>query len=330
MSHGIRRNPSDGTERSGETTGGWSPGWKGKRPRIAFIGLGIMGKSMARNLMRAGYELTVYNRSKGSVHELAAEGATPADSPKEAAAQSDVIITVVTDSPDVEQVVLGPEGAIHGARPGSVVIDMSTISPKVTREIGDALQEKGVAMLDAPVSGGDKGARDGTLSIMVGGDEAVFDACLPIFECMGKNVVRVGGRGTGQTVKLVNQIIVGLNLLAVAEGLSFAASAGVDVEKAHQVVTQGAAGSWALDYLGGKILAGDYAPGFMVKLQQKDLRLALEAAGELNLPLPGTALVHQMLRYVEGIGAGNEGTQALIKSYEALGAKKALAKPKAN
>lgn len=302
----------------------WSQGWTSERPRIGFIGLGIMGKSMARNLMRAGYEVTVYNRSKPAVEELAREGAATAASPKEVAQASDVVITIVTDSPDVVQVVLEENGVIHGARPGMVVIDMTTMSPQVTREIAQALADRGVAMLDAPVSGGDKGARDGTLSIMVGGDEQVLAACMPVLEAMGKTIVHVGSNGMGQTVKLVNQIIVGLNLMAVAEGLAFAASAGADVEKVLQVVTKGAAGSWALEYLGAKMAVGDYAPGFMVKLQQKDLKLALDAAGAHKIPLPGTALVHQMLRYVENIGAGDEGTQALIKAYEALGAASAV------
>ncbi|MBO2521633.1 MAG: 2-hydroxy-3-oxopropionate reductase [Firmicutes bacterium] len=297
----------------------WKRRWGHRRPRIGFIGLGIMGRPMARNLLRAGYSLTVYNRSRGPVDELAAEGAAPAGSPAELAAESDVIITIVTDSPDVEEVIAGERGVIHGARPGSAVIDMSTISPKVARELAARLAQKGVAMLDAPVSGGDKGAREGTLSIMVGGDREVFESCLPVLEAMGKTIVHVGENGMGQTVKLCNQIICSLNLLAVAEGLAFAAKAGADLEKVLQVVTRGAAGSWMLENLGPKMVAGDYAPGFMVKLQQKDLRLALEAAAEAGMPLPGTALVQQLFRHVEAKGFGSEGTQALVKALEALG-----------
>lgn len=324
MSDGMSERVSGGMDRELVTgTGGdriaWTKGWGGERPRIGFIGLGIMGRPMAKNLLRAGYSLTVYNRSKGAVQELVAAGASAADSPRELAAQADVIITIVTDSPDVAQVLTGEQGVIHGARPGSVVIDMSTISPQVTREVAAQLAARGVAMLDAPVSGGDKGAREGTLSIMVGGDPAVFERCRPVLEAMGKTIVHVGGTGMGQTVKLCNQIICGLNLLAVAEGLAFAARAGADLDKVLQVVTQGAAGSWALQNLGPKMVAGDYTPGFMVKLQQKDLRLALQTAAENFLPLPGTALVQQLLRHVEAMGCGDEGTQALVKVFEALG-----------
>jgi len=297
----------------------WKKRWGDGRPAIGFIGLGIMGRPMAKNLLRAGYSLTVFNRSKGPVEELVAAGAKASSSPRELAAQSDVIITIVTDSPDVMEVVTGDQGVVYGARPGSVVIDMSTISPKVTRDIARKLAERGVAMLDAPVSGGDKGAREGTLSIMVGGDPEVFEACRPILAAMGKTIVHVGETGMGQTVKLCNQIVCGLNLLAVAEGLAFAARAGADLNKVLDVISRGAAASWMLENLGPKMVAGDYAPGFMVKLQQKDLRLALEAAAEKQLPLPGTALVQQLFRHVEAMGCEDEGTQALVKVLESLG-----------
>lgn len=196
---------------------------------------------------------------------------------------------------------------------------MSTISPAVTRQIAARLQERDIAMLDAPVTGGDVGAREGTLSIMVGGPRDVFERCRPVFEAVGRSIVHVGGHGTGQTVKLVNQVIVGLNLLAMAEGLAFASKSGVDVEKALSVVQAGAAGSWALNNLAPRVLKGDYAPGFMVALQQKDLRLALDSAADMQLPLIGTGVVQQLLRGVEAHGGGSDGTQALVRALEQLG-----------
>lgn len=297
----------------------WRKCWGEAQPKIGFIGLGIMGRPMAKNLMAAGYELTVFNRSQGAVRELAQAGARAASSPKEVAAQSDIVISIVTDSPDVLQVTLGEGGTAEGAKEGSVHIDMTTMSPAVTREIASELAKRGVAMLDAPVTGGEKGAIEGNLSIMVGGDAEVFEACRPVLGAMGTNLVHVGDSGMGQTVKLVNQIICGLNLLAAAEGLAFAVKAGADPEKVLSVVTRGAAGSWALENLGPKMVAGDYTPGFMVKLQQKDLRLALEAADAVKASLPGTALVQQLLRHVEAIGGGDEGTQALIRTLGVLG-----------
>ncbi|MFS8543316.1 MAG: NAD(P)-dependent oxidoreductase [Limnochordales bacterium] len=287
--------------------------------RIGFIGLGIMGQSMALNLVRKGFQVTVWNRTPARMEPLLAAGAQGAASPKDAAKDADAVITIVTDSPDVEQVVLGPEGVIEGARPGTVVIDMSTISPAVTRAIAARLAEAGIDMLDAPVTGGDVGAREGTLSIMVGGKPEVFARCRPVFEAMGRTIVHVGDHGMGQLCKLCNQVIVALNLLAMSEGLAFAAKAGVDLEKMLSVVRAGAAGSWALDNLAPRVVRGDYKPGFMVRLQQKDLRLALDAAGRMALPLPGTSLVHQLLASVEAYGGGDDGTQALVQVLERLG-----------
>ena len=298
----------------------WSPAWPaGSLPKVGFIGLGIMGRPMARNLLNAGFALTVYNRTRAKADELAKEGAAAVGSPREVALASDVVITMVSDSPDVEEVILANGGVIEGARPGQAVIDMSTIAPDTARRLAERLAGAGVAFLDAPVSGGEKGAIEATLSIMVGGDEAVLHACLPVLNALGRNVVHVGPNGMGQTVKLCNQIICGLNLLAMAEGLTFAAKAGADLEKVLRVVTHGLGGSRILETLGPKVLAGDYSPGFMVKLQQKDLRLALEAGGAMRLSLPGTALVQQLLRHVEAIGCGEEGTQALVKSLATLG-----------
>lgn len=285
---------------------------------VGVVGLGIMGKPMARNLMKAGFSLTVYNRTRARMDEVVNWGARGANSPAEVAAASDVVITMVSDSPDVRQVILGPGGIIEGARPGSVVIDMSTISPKVTREISAALAERGVAMLDAPVSGGEKGAIEGTLSIMVGGPEEVYQRCLPVLQAMGRNIVYMGPAGNGQMTKLCNQIAVSLTILSMAESLVFGAKAGLDMEKLHQAISGGAAGSWSLTNLGAKVIDGNFSPGFMVRLQQKDLRLVLQTAAELGVAIPGTALANQLYAAVEGEQDGTLGNQALILPLEKL------------
>ena len=286
--------------------------------RIGFVGLGIMGAPMALNLMKAGFSLKVYNRSdRPGVREVVEAGGRRAASPREAAEGSDVIITIVTDTPDVEAVILGEDGVVHGARRGATVIDMSTISPRVTREISARLQESGVHMLDAPVSGGDVGARQGTLSIMVGGEQSVFDDCRPVFEAMGKNINLIGGSGAGQTTKACNQIAVACANLAMAEALMLAAASDMDAQKVLDAISGGAAGSWQMTNLGPRILKGDFEPGFMVRLQQKDLKLVLEAANDVKLALPGTSIAHQYFNIVERLGGADEGTQALIKAYEA-------------
>ena len=286
--------------------------------RIGFVGLGIMGAPMALNLMKAGFSLKVYNRSdRPGVREVVEAGGRRAASPREAAEGSDVIITIVTDTPDVEAVILGEDGVVQGARRGATVIDMSTISPRVTREISARLQESGVHMLDAPVSGGDVGARQGTLSIMVGGEQAVFDDCRPVFEAMGKNINLIGGSGAGQTTKACNQIAVACANLAMAEALMLAAASDMDVQKVLDAISGGAAGSWQMTNLGPRILKGDFDPGFMVRLQQKDLKLVLEAANDVKLALPGTSIAHQYFNIVERLGGADDGTQALIKAYEA-------------
>ncbi len=289
-----------------------------KRLRVGFIGLGIMGQPMAMNVLQAGFPLTVWNRTRGKAEALLDAGATWADSPAEIARSVDVVITIVSDTPDVEAVVLGPEGVIHGAHPGLAVIDMSTISPHITRRIATQLAESGTAMLDAPVSGGDVGAQKGTLSIMVGGPESTFQRCLPVLQTMGTRITRVGENGAGQFTKLVNQIVVVGNTLAMAEGLVFAAKAGLDLEKVLDAVSAGAAGSWMLSHRGPQIIANDFRPGFTVRLQQKDVRLVLEAAREMGMPLPGTALIHQLYHAVEARGLQEEGNQALVKAIEWL------------
>lgn len=297
--------------------GTWREGGS-TRPRIGFIGLGIMGRPMAKNLIKAGYDLTVYNRTATKTEELRGLGAQVGSTPAEAAKGSDVVITMVSDTPDVEEVILGPRGVIHGARSGSVVIDMSTISPSVTKNIARTLAEKGIEMLDAPVSGGEKGAIEGTLSIMVGGKEDVFERCVPIFEAMGKNIVHMGPNGAGQTTKLCNQVLCSLTILSMAECLILGAKAGLDLEKLLQAVSGGAGGSWSLSNLGPKVIRGDFSPGFMVKLHQKDIRLVLNLANQLGVSLPGTALANQLFNAVEGQGEGNLGNQAMIKPLEKI------------
>ncbi len=287
--------------------------------KIGFIGLGIMGEPMALNLLKAGFPLTVYNRTARRMEKLLAAGAAGAASPGEVAAASELVITIVTDSPDVEEVVLGDRGILSGLRPGSVVVDMSTISPAVTRSLAAAIEAHGSEMLDAPVSGGDIGAIAGTLAIMVGGKEEVFERALPVLQAMGKSVTRVGGHGMGQTVKLCNQILGAVTNLAVCEAVEFARKAGVDPLVMIEAVKGGAAGSWQLANLGPRMTADNFAPGFMIDLQQKDLRLALEAAREMQLPAPALALVHQLFTGCQAHGEGREGTQALVKSLRRLG-----------
>lgn len=286
--------------------------------RIGLVGLGIMGKPMGKNLLKAGFPLTVWNRSAGRDAELKELGAQVTGSPREVAEKSDIVITMVSDSPDVQQVILGDDGIIHGARPGSVVVDMSTISPQVTREIAAALNEKHVSMLDAPVSGGERGAIEGTLSIMVGGDAAVLERVRPAFNAMGKRIVHIGENGMGQVCKLANQIAVVLNNLSMSEALVFAAKSGADVSKVLEAIQAGAAGSWALNNYAPKILRRDFSPGFFVSLQQKDLKLVMEAARDLNLSLPGTALTYELQKSLQAHGLDREGNFALVKVLEQL------------
>jgi 3-hydroxyisobutyrate dehydrogenase len=286
--------------------------------RVGFIGLGIMGRGMARNLLKAGFDVRVWNRTASRMDELAGEGAKATESPADLAAQSDIIITCVSDTPDVEAVILGENGVIHGANAGALVIDMSTISPQATRAIAAQLAERGVQMLDAPVSGGSEGAARGTLSIMVGGDAAQVERATPAFQAMGKTITHVGALGAGQTVKLVNQILVVGNMLAAAEALLFAQAGGVDLQKALAAVVGGAAGSWMLANRGPQVLNRDWRPGFTIDLQQKDIRLVLSAADQLGVPLPGTALIFQLYRTLQSQGLGAEGNHALVKALEHL------------
>ncbi len=277
-----------------------------------------MGEPMAHNLLNAGFPLTVWNRTAARADTLIAAGAGRADSPAAVAAASDITVSCVTDSPDVEAVALGQNGVIEGAKPGSIYIDCSTISPDTARRVADALRARHVEMLDAPVSGGDVGAKAGTLAIMAGGDPATFERALPVLQAMGKTIVHVGPNGSGQVVKLCNQIAGGLHLLAMSEAIALARRAGVEPEKMLEVVSAGAAGSWMLSYLAPRAVRGDFAPGFTVDLMQKDLRLVLEAADATNTPLPGTALITQLLRILQAQGRGSDGTQALVDAVAHL------------
>ncbi|HLK11828.1 MAG TPA: NAD(P)-dependent oxidoreductase [Candidatus Binatia bacterium] len=286
--------------------------------RIGFIGLGIMGAPMARNLLRAGHALVVYGRTRARVEALVAEGATAADAPAALAAEVDAVVTSLPDTPDVEQVLEGERGVLAGARPGLLVIDTSTIAPDAARALAARAAACGVALLDAPVSGGEQGAIAGTLSIMVGGDPAAFARARPILAAIGRQATYMGGAGQGQATKLVNQVIGAVTLAAVAEGVVLAARAGLDPGAVVQAVGGGAAASWMLTNLAPRMQRRDFAPGFMVRLQQKDLRLALAAAARLGVPLPATALVHQLFAAVEARGGGALGTQALVTALEAL------------
>jgi 3-hydroxyisobutyrate dehydrogenase len=286
--------------------------------RVGFIGLGIMGRPMARNLMKAGFPLTVWNRSRPGIDELVKEGAAEGSDPADVARRSDVVITIVGDSPDVEEVALGTGGIIEGAHAGLVHVDMTTMSPEVTRRIAERLGEKGVEMLDAPVSGGQQGAIDAALSIMVGGRKETLERCRPVLEAMGRKIVHCGPSGAGQTVKLCNQIAVAMTNLGMCEALVFAARSGIDPRVMIEAVSAGAGTSWQLQNLAPRIVERDFRPGFKVAHQRKDLRLALEAAEKLAAPLPGAALVQQMFAALEAEGLGEEGTQALVKALEKL------------
>ena len=285
---------------------------------VGFVGLGIMGLPMSLNLIKAGYPLAVYNRTLSKTQEPASKGAAVADSPKEVAQRSSVVIVMVSDSPDVEQVILGKNGIIEGVREGTVIIDMSTIAPSVTRQIGSLLAEKGAHMLDAPVSGSSWAAVDGTLSIMVGGEPHVFQRSLPVLQAMGSRIIHIGPGGMGQVAKLVNQVMVAGTLAAVCEGLLLGAKAGVDLDKVFQAVTGGAANSWQLENLGSRILQRDFNPGFSVKLMLKDQRLVNQAAQEMELPMPVSAVARQFFYLLAQKGLGEEGTQSYVKGLEEM------------
>jgi 2-hydroxy-3-oxopropionate reductase len=286
--------------------------------RVGFIGLGIMGWPMARNLMEAGYELTVHNRSPEKAEELGEAGATVAATPGEAAENSDVIITMLPDSPQVREVVAGEDGVLEGISQGSLLIDMSTISPVVTEELAKAVKQKGASMLDAPVSGGDVGAIEGTLSIMVGAEEADFERARPLFEAMGKTVTHVGPVGAGQVTKAANQIVVALTIEAVSEALVLGSRGGVSPEKILEVLSGGLAANKVMEVKREKFLSHTFEPGFRSELHHKDLGIALAAGREYGVVLPVTAVVDQMLLSMRRKGWGGEDHSALLRIIEDL------------
>ena len=287
--------------------------------RCAFIGLGIMGGPMAGHLLDAGVPLTVHTRTKSKAEPLLARGARWADTPADAARDASAVFLCLPDTPDVEAVVLGADGVLAGARAGDcAIVDHSTISPAATRAMAERAADRGVAFLDAPVSGGDVGARNATLSIMVGGPLNAFDVVRPLLAHMGKTITHCGPSGAGQLTKLVNQILVTVTNLAVCESLVFAKRNGLDLEKTIAAVGGGAAGSWQLNNLGPRMVKGDFAPGFTIDLQQKDLRLVLEAARASNLDLAALSLVHHLFLQAQQTGRGREGTQALFAVVEQL------------
>ncbi len=288
--------------------------------RIGFIGLGIMGKPMVRNLVKAGYDVVVHNRSQAAVDELTTESdkVTAGGSPAGVAAAASVVITMLPDSPDVRDVVFGADGLAESMQSGGLLVDMSTIAPATSIEVHDALAERGVGALDAPVSGGDKGAIAGTLSIMVGGSQTDFDRAKPYFEAMGKTIVLVGGPGAGQTVKACNQIVVALNYAAVSEALVMGAKAGVDPAKIIEVLSGGLAASRVLEMRGPTMVSHQFAPGFRVNLHRKDLGIAMATAKENGVPLPVTALVSQLYDTLAATGSGDLDHSALVTVVEKL------------
>lgn len=288
------------------------------KTRIGWIGTGVMGRWMCQHAMSKGYSATVYNRSKDKAQPLVELGAKLVDSPKAVAENSDVIFAIVGFPKDVREVFLGSEGALAGCQPGAILVDMTTSEPSLAVEIYQAAKAKGVAALDAPVSGGDVGAKNATLSIMIGGDAQVVAAVQPIFETMGKTIVHQGGPGAGQHTKMVNQILISSNMIALCEGLLYGYKAGLNLQTVFRSVSVGAAGSKALEVLGPRILAGNFEPGFYVEHFIKDMGIALAEAEKMNLCLPGLALAKQLYEAVRAQGMGRKGTQALYLALEAI------------
>ncbi len=284
--------------------------------KAGFIGLGIMGRPMALNLRKAGHDLFVHARRAESMEPLVESGAIACASPAEVARQADIVFTMVSDTPDVEQVILGTDGVLEGVRSGSLVVDMSTISPSATRVLAIRLREKGAEMLDAPVSGGEAGAVDGVLSIMVGGSGAAFEWALPLLEVMGRNIVHVGKNGAGQVCKACNQVVISQTMAAVGEAILMARASGVDPAKVRAALLGGSAYSKILEIHGQRMIDADYRPGFKAGLHRKDLRIVLGAADELGIALPGTALVSQYLNALVGRGLGDLDSSALFRVLE--------------
>jgi 2-hydroxy-3-oxopropionate reductase len=288
------------------------------KPIIGFIGLGIMGKPMARNLLKAGYSLVVHNRSRAAVDELSKEGAQPATSSKEIAARSEVLITMLPDSPDVELVYAGENGIFAGAKAGMLLIDMSSISPIVARKLAADAQTRGMDMLDAPVSGGEAGAIGATLSIMIGGKASAVERAMQIFQALGKNIVHVGEAGAGQVTKAANQMVVGTTIAIVSEALVLAAKAGVDPAKVRQALLGGFAQSKILEAHGQKMLDRNFKPGFRIRLHEKDMKIALATGSEYGVPLIVTGQVAQMMTAMKSMGNGDLDHSGLVKFVEEL------------
>ncbi|OQP14681.1 2-hydroxy-3-oxopropionate reductase [Geobacillus zalihae] len=285
---------------------------------IGFIGIGIMGKPMVRNLLKHGYTVTVFDINEEAVRSIASEGAVPAASPKETAKNSDVIFTMLPNSEHVRSVVLGKDGVVEGAKQGTIVVDMSSISPVVSKELAETLAGRGIDMLDAPVSGGEPKAIDGTLAIMVGGKEEVFEKVKPLLQCMGKDITLVGGNGAGATVKLANQIMVNVNIAAMSEAIMLAAKAGIDIEKLYQAVRGGLAGSAVLDAKAPLILARNFQPGGRIDINLKDLTNAIEAAHAIGAPVPLASQVLEMFYALKADGKEGLDQAALVQYYEKL------------
>lgn len=286
--------------------------------RIGWIGTGVMGRWMCEHALKKGFAATVFNRSKDKAQPLLDQGATFAATPKAVAEQSDVVFAIVGFPKDVREVFLGADGALAGSKPGTVLVDMTTSEPSLAKEIHAAAQAKGVHALDAPVSGGDVGAKNAALSIMIGGDKEAVTAVTPIFEAMGKTIVHQGGPGAGQHTKMVNQILISANMIAVCEGLLYGHQAGLDLETVFKSVSVGAAGSKALEVLGPRMLARNFEPGFYVEHFIKDMGIALAEAEKMNLSLPGLGLAKQLYEAVRAQGYGRKGTHALLLALETL------------
>jgi 3-hydroxyisobutyrate dehydrogenase len=286
--------------------------------RVGWIGTGVMGQSMCGHIIDKGYKATVYNRSKDKAKGLLDKGAGWGDTPKAVAEKSDIIFAIVGFPPDVREVFLGKEGALAGCRPGCILVDMTTSEPSLAREIHEAAKAKSIASVDAPVSGGDVGAKNAALSIMVGGDTDAVEAVKPLFECMGKTIVHQGPAGAGQHTKMVNQILVASSMIGVCEALLYAQKSGLDATTVLQSVTTGAANSWSLQNLGPRIIARNFEPGFFVEHFIKDMGIALKECERMGICLPGLALVHQLYVAVRAQGLGRKGTQALMLALETI------------
>jgi 2-hydroxy-3-oxopropionate reductase len=292
--------------------------FEGVNMRIGYIGLGLMGKSMAHNILKAGFPLVVHNRSQASVEELMIEGAEKADNPCEVAMKTDVVFTNLPDSPDVESVVLGPKGILEGAHPGLIYVDNSTIKPAVSRKIAEVLSQKGIQALDAPVSGGDIGARQGTLTIMVGGSAEILEKVRPVLQALGKTITLVGGPGCGQIAKAANQIMVAAQMVAMGELLLFARKSGADPVKVVEAIKSGAAQCWTLDVKPPRLFSGNRQPGFKARLQSKDLNIVLDTAREYGIPLPSAALDADLFHSMVEKGMGDLDNSAVIGVLEEM------------